>query len=246
MFLFLLLATVSGCKDKAVTPTDELTATIQTAHFIFHYTPGDQIDTARQEAYYNWVVPTLGVSVPQKLECFRYHDRAQLARMTGKQTNGFAEPGTYKYHTIWEWDNHESTHCLVSSLIGLPPALFTEGFAVSLQTDPLSNRLVPMWNMTKLHTLAKQYLQAGSIPSLDALLESVSFHNNFDANITYPVSGSYCQYLVDTKGMVLMKSFMARSSYYDSIAQTKANFLAVYSVTLDSNWQEWLAYLPTQ
>ncbi len=243
--LTLLIALVGSCKDgKTVSPTDELSQTVQTEHFTFHVSPGDQVDTARQEAHYQWLVATLLVTVPQKLECFRYHDRDQIFRLTGRQTNGFAELATYKYHTIWSWDNHESVHCLVTSLIGWPPALFNEGFAVGLQTDPLSNRFTPMWNMIDLHVLAKQYLLEHSIPPLDTMLDSRTFFA-YDPNMTYPVAGSFAEFLVSSRGMTPMKSFIAKASFYDTIQLTRDNFLEVYSEPLDTLWQQWQTFLIT-
>ena len=85
-----------------------------------------------------------------------YRDRAHLRALTGRYTNGFAEPGTTRFHTIWQIDNHEGVHTLVILQIGHPPALFNEGVAVAHQTEPAQSILTPRWNGTDLHVLARQ------------------------------------------------------------------------------------------
>ena len=124
--------------------------------------------------------------------------------MTGRDTNGFAEPGTTRFHTIWQIDNHEGVHTLVILQIGHPPALFNEGVAVgspdragAIDPDPAMERDRP--SRTR-----EAYDAAGRIPPLSSLLRSTDFFG-FDANVMYPCAGSFVRYLIDTFGLAPLK-----------------------------------------
>jgi hypothetical protein len=110
------------------------------------FSAGDGVDTATHEAHYRWLIGALGVDPGVKLQYHKYRDRAHLQRVTGRATNGFAEPGTPRFHTIWPWDNHEGVHALVILTLGHPPALFNEAAAVAHQTNPRAGDTLARWN----------------------------------------------------------------------------------------------------
>lgn len=88
--ILIFCVVVTGCRGKGkpvASPTDELTVTIESEHFIYHMSPGDEVDTTWQEAFYRWVCPALAVAVPERLQYFKYRDRDQIFRLTGRQTN---------------------------------------------------------------------------------------------------------------------------------------------------------------
>lgn len=243
--LVIVVTAISGCDDTSGPeqhPPSPLSQTVESSHFIYHMSVGDEVDTARQEAFYVWITHTLNIIVPRKLEFFKYRDREHLYRLTGRQTNGFADTGTYNFHTIRNWDNHECTHSMVSNLIGLPVALFNEGIAVAHQTDPLNGRFEPFWNMVHIHELSREYQQRGEIPPLDSLLESSSFFS-FEENRIYPLAGSFVRFLIDTPGLEPMKTLIGRSSFLDTKSKVYADFQAVYGAPIDVWWNRWLAFL---
>ena len=139
MFLLMtLLIFFSSCyknDNTSTSPEEELTESMESEHFIYHFSEGDYIDTTWQEQYYDWLNDTLDVELDSNLIYYKYRTREHLKRITGRETNGFAEIGTFKFHTIWEIDNHESVHTIVTQIIGHPVALFNEGIAVDHQTD---------------------------------------------------------------------------------------------------------------
>ena len=221
-----------------------LTQVTSSAHYVFRSAPGDMIDSAWQEQYYEWLVSALQLAPSPPLDYNKYRDRAHLKALTGRDTNGFAEPGTTRFHTIWPTDNHEGVHTLVVLQIGHPPALFNEGVAVAHQTDPARGVLVPRWNGTDLHTLAKTYDASGQLPALSALLRSTSFFD-FDTNITYPCAGSFVRYLIDTHGLAAFKTYLRSATFDDAPATTEARFQSAYGFSLASAWDAWRTWLRT-
>ena len=237
---------LAACGESTTGPSSQgpgasapaLTEITTTAHYVIHAAPGDTGDTTWQEAYYEWLLPALQLQPSPRLDYHKYRDRAHLAALTGRNTNGFAEPRTTRFHTIWPIDDHEGVHTLVILQIGHPPGLFNEGVAVAHQTDPVRGLLRPRWNGTDLDTLARMYDASGQLPPLSSLLSSTDFFR-FDTNITYPCAGSFVRYLIDTHGLGPFKTYLASATFDDAAGVTETRFQTAYGRTLASVWEEW-------
>ena len=237
---------VVSCRNDPASSPEELQTTMESQHFKYFLSEFDQIDTTWQETYYTWLIDTLNVSLNQKLVYHKYENRQHLKEITGRNTNGFAEVGTYDFHTIWPVDNHESVHNIVTLIIGHPPALFNEGIAVAHQAIYSAypdKPFIPGWNGQDFDQLSKEYL-ADSFPTLDELIESKSFFK-FDTNKTYPVAGSFVRYLIDKHGLEKMKAFISKSEFNAKKASTKAHFSDTYDMSINDAWDEWKTHLET-
>jgi hypothetical protein len=162
ILILLFLGMIPSCKkdDLGNSQEDKLTKHISSIHFDYYYSENDKdiIDTTWQEKYYNWLIDTLNLESEIKLEYYKYRDREHLKRVTGRETNGFGEIGTKRFHTIWKVDSHESVHLIVTLLIGHPPAIFNEGIAVAHQADYFKYPdFIPGWNGQDFNKLAKKY-----------------------------------------------------------------------------------------
>jgi hypothetical protein len=231
----------AGCRDTTGADAS-LSETVTTEHYVFHRADGDAVNTTWQESYYDWLVSALALQPTGRLDYYKYRDRAHLRAVTGRITNGFAEPGTTRFHTIWPIDNHEGVHTLVILYMGHPPALFNEGVAVAHQTDPQAGTFSPRWNGQDLHTLAHQFDQSGQLPSLASLVRSTDFFSH-DPNLTYPVAGSFVRYLLDTYGLAAFKTFLAGATFEDAPTVTEARFQAAYNRSLATAWMNWRSSL---
>ncbi len=243
--VFCILALLISCRKNDPAADDALSVHVSGTHYEYYYSASDKdgIDTTWQEAYFAWLVAALDVKVNTKIEFDKYRDRAHLKRMTGRDTNGFSDTSSYRFHTIWKIDNHEGVHTIIIRLIGLPPPLFNEGIAVAFQADYFKYPLfIPEWNGVRLDLLAKTYNQDGKTPSLDNLLGTWSFWN-FDTNITYPVAGSFVRYLIDHYGLAKMKSYISSSKFEDSKDQIHVHFMAAYGMTIETAWNEWQIFI---
>lgn len=244
---FLLSSAIAACdaSTSGPGPNDQLSARIESPTHSYRFSASDVVDTATHEAHYRWLLGALGVDPAVKLEYHKYRDRAHLQRMTGRATNGFAEPGTPRFHTIWPWDNHEGVHALVTLTLGHPPALFNEGVAVAHQTNPRAGDTVARWNGEPVHAIAARLDAAGQLPTLAVLLESPSFFSHAEG-VVYPVAGSWVRYLIDERGMAPFESYLSNASFNASAAQTRSAFLTAYGVTLDAEWERWREFLDAQ
>jgi hypothetical protein len=235
---------IAGCRGDSLDPEDALSARHESAHYVYLHAADDAVNSAMQEQYHEWLVDQLDVELDEKLEYRKYRDRAHMRAVTGRNTNGFADPGTVRFHTIWPFDNHESVHSVVTMHIGHPPALFNEGIAVAHQALFSGNQFVLRWNGRHPDDIAAEQLRAGQLPALDQVLESPRFFDR-DEVVMYPIAGSFVRYLIAEHGLSPLKAYFGNSAFTHSAAQTRTAFLAAYGMTVDDAWAAWRASLAT-
>jgi hypothetical protein len=238
-----IFAAAWSCNDSPPTgPAVPLSETLETASIVFHYSRGDRVEAEREQAFHDWAVAELGLPLPGKITFNKYLSRSHMGDHTGAfNTNGYANPSTLSLHTIWPFDNHEPVH-LYTSRFGRPVALLNEGIAVSFQTDPAANDLVPKWNNERLHQAARRFRDSGLFVPLDRLLETQAFLQA-PSNVRYPESGSFVLFLRESRGLERLKELFAMGNENDSSARLRESFQRVYGVSLEAIERDWLSML---
>ncbi|MDP2481364.1 MAG: hypothetical protein Q8W51_05320 [Candidatus Palauibacterales bacterium] len=230
----------AACSSPS-TPLDELSQSLTTEHFVFHYSEGDHVDAAWQEAYHAWLLDRLGVQLSGRIDYYKYRDRAQKLKLMGVDGNAIAMPELMQVHTIFPRDNHETVHVLVNLLWGRAPALFGEGIAVAFQSDPVAGDTVPRWNTRPLDDIARDAWTAGTVPALDDLILNDSFRT-YAEGLTYPLAGSFVHYLLEWRGVAPLRSFFEAFGAGDA-GGVRDHFRAAYGEELDMVWDDWRAQL---
>jgi len=239
---------LSGCGDAAAGPAapdpgaEELTVRVEGARGVYRMAPGDSVDVPFQEAYYAWLQERLGVPATRPFEYFKYRSRAHMRAVTGRETNGWAERGGYRLHSIWPIDNHEAVHALISGELGLAPPLLNEGAAVAHQTFPHWGIFEARWSGTPLDELAARYRREGRIPALGDLLRGPDFFRH-DTGLTYPMAGSFVKSVIERHGYADLRAFFRASAFEDAPDRFRANFRDAFGEELDEAWEVWLARL---
>src|SRR5262245_34012188 len=235
----------AGCgSGSPIAPsgTNGLTETIARPGITFHCSSADSVQADWQEQYDAWLMGVLDVHPTQTITYNKYRNRTHMGEVIGvSNTNGFAEPSTFTIHTIWPTDNHEVVH-LYSSTFGSPVALFNEGFAVAHSTNPPNGDFVAKWSGTPVHDLARQFRASGRLIALDSLAETNGFRG-FDPNVTYPESGSFMRFLIDTYGLDRVKRLFAAGTPNDTRDVSGRAFVSVYGMTLADAERAWWASL---
>jgi hypothetical protein len=232
----------AACSD-ATSPDSVLTRQLQSEHYVFHLSGSDWVDTTWQEAYHDWLLQTLAVGPDRKIDYYKYVDRAQKKSAMGVDGNGIAYPEKWQLHTIWSTDNHEVVHVVVGTMIGMPVPLFTEGMAVAHQVNPVKNDYVPRWGSRAINDIARELWQNGTMPPLADLVQSENRFRSYPESTTYPLSGSFVRYLIDSRGLARMKQFIGASRFNDAANSSLAKFKSAYGEDLEAVWQEWRAAL---
>lgn len=243
-----LILWLLGCDSRSPTEPDpndilnELTSKIETDHFVFHFAPGDTVDPERQEAHYRWATARLGIGLPQKLEFFKYRDRAHIQRLTGRNANGWAAPETYAVHSILPYNPHEAVH-VYSSLVGRPSDFFNEGIAVALSTDPMTGDYEPTYDgVTPVHSWARDQLRMDALLPLADVVSTSDFRS-IDEWTGYQEAGSFLQFLDQRYGFDLLLSYFAHGGRNDSRESIRADFLATYGFSLEEGDRRWREFL---
>ena len=205
---------------------------------------GDTIDVSRQEAFNAWALERLAVTPPQKVEFRKYLSRDAMGRYTGNaNTNGFAEPSLWRFHTIWPWDNHEVVH-VFTAMIGRPSDFFNEGIAVSFQTDPSRGDFTVRFNSQQVHDACRAYLQAGTLPQpVSAYVTTSAFRGIQDSVMSYRFAGSFVLHMTERFGLAAVLRFFQTTNREESIATIRGRVQSVFGVTLEEIEGSWLAML---
>jgi hypothetical protein len=238
--LILACAAVGACGSPSA-PKNPLSQTLQTEHFVFHYSEEDQVDATWQEAYHAWLLDQLGVQLSSRIDYYKYRDRAQKLTLTGTDGNGIAYPELLEVHTIFPRDNHETVHVVVGVVWGRAPALFGEGIAVAFETDPVAGDLVPRWSSRPVDDIAREAWTAGTTPALDELILNSSFRS-YPEDLTYPLAGSFVHYLLESRGVAPLQGFFG-SFGPDDAGKVREYFRSAYGEELDAVWDAWHAQL---
>jgi hypothetical protein len=239
-----LIAACGGSPSGPSSGATSLPLVHETAAMRYYHEPGDTIDYERQETFNAWAVDRLGITLPQKVEYRKYFSRTAMGRYTGNaNTNGFAEPALWRFHTIWPFDNHEVVH-VYTALLGRPSDFFNEGIAVSFQTDPARGDFTVRFNGQQVHEACRAYLQAGALPlPVSRYVTTAGFRGISDSVLSYRMAGSFVLHLTERFGLAAVLRFFQTTNREESADAIQARIRAVFGVTLEDVEASWLAML---
>jgi hypothetical protein len=245
-----LAVAAARCGESAgpTTPSQPpLPVANESPSFRYHYDVGDRVDSDWQESYHAWATARLGVSLPQKIDYFKYQSRQAMGERTGNyNTNGFAEPSRFEIHTLWPTDNHEVVH-VYTALIGRPSDFFNEGIAVAFQTNPAAGDFESVFNGQQVHSACSQYLQTGAlVVPLARVVSTTDFRALSDQVLSYREAGSFVRFTIDRYGIERVLQFFRASSRTDTVATIQVRFQAAVGVSLETVESEWTALLRNQ
>ena len=250
-WLSILALAVAAARCGSASPTTPtqppLPVANESASFRYHYVAGDRVDADWQETFHAWATARLGVSLPQKIEYYKYQSRQAMGERTGNyNTNGFAEPSRFEIHTLWPTDNHEVVH-IYTALVGRPSDFFNEGIAVAFQTNPAAGDFESVFNGQQVHSACAQYLQAGTlVVPLDRVVSTTDFRAVSDQVLSYREAGSFVRFTIDRYGIERVLQFFRLSSPTDGLTVIKERFLTALGVSLEAAEAEWTAMLRNQ
>ena len=236
-----------GCGESPTAPaptTSSLPLASETARMRYYYEPVDTIDVPRQEAFNAWAIERLDILLPQKVEYRKYLSRQEMARYTGNgNTNGFAEPSLWRFHTIWPFDNHEVVH-VYTAILGRPSDFFNEGIAVSFQTDPARDDFTVRFNGQQVHEACRGYLQAGTLPlPLNRYVTTSGFRSIADQVLSYRMAGSFVLHLTERFGLPDVLRFFQTNNRDETLDAIRTRFRNVFGASLEDAESSWLAVL---
>lgn len=170
----------------------------QTEHFVFYTRDNRNVDAEKSERYLRKVSLLLGQRVSGRTDYYRYSTPEQVAVATGTYAAGVTFARLRQIHSIEPFHAHEIVH-LVAGQLGNPGAFFEEGLAVALGNEG-------KWYGKNVDALAKPAAKAAKISTLVASFERM------DAQLAYPVAGSFVASLIKVHGIAKVASFFRACS----------------------------------
>lgn len=246
LVISLLAPAACGSSNSPLAPSrPSLPLASASAHYEYHYAPGDGVDAGWQERYHEWATARLGVQPSRTIAYYKYQSRQDMGDHTGKyDTNGYADVARFEVHVLEPTDNHEVVHLLMST-IGESSALFSEGVAVAFQTDPANGVFESRFNGEEVHDAARRYLNSGAlVVPLDRIIETEGFRGIADSVLSYREAGSFVRFLIDRYGLDRFLAF-----YRSGVRPTdrkdviKTRFRATIGVGFDEAEAAWLDML---
>jgi hypothetical protein len=243
----LAAAAVVACGDgqNSTGPSSthrSLSQRIETADITFHFAEGDSVNLEYQQAFHEWAVRYLGISMPQRLRYYKYLDNSHMRELTGQPYGSWADVERYAIHSVELQQGHEAMH-VYSYVIGWPSDFFTEGIAVALDLDPFTGEEVPFFG-APVHTLCRNWLEEGSLYPLRDIVANDGFWGSSRRwTQTYPQAGSFTQFLIAEFGLETLKSLFRAVDDYDSRETILSAFESVYGTPLEEAERCWHAFL---
>ena len=240
----LAAAAVSACGDES-SPTDTetrrlLSQRIDTDDISFYMAEGDSVNADYQQAFHEWAVPYLGISMPQRLRYFKYFNNAHTTELTGQPYGSWADVEGYAVHSVELQQGHEAIHCY-SRVIGWPTDFFTEGIAVALDLNPYTGEDIEFFG-APIHDLCRNWLAEGTLYPLSGMLDEAGFWTGRWSQ-SYPQAGSFVRFLIAEHGLEVFKE-MFRAVDDDASTETVLNaFENVYGMPLDEAERLWHDFL---
>lgn len=248
----IVLSLVSSCfiacegdknRDDPQEILSPLTETFETADIVFHFRPGDPVNTPWQQAFHEWATNLLAVSPSVKVQYYKYRTKAEVHEYSGANYRSWADISTFSIHTVDPQHGHEAIH-LYTSLIGWPSDYFLEGLAVGLNLDPFTGTGPFYVNITdhNAHFLSRQYLLQGDLIPIKNILESNNFWNYPEVE-TYPQAGSFVNFLFGEYGIDNLRILISGIDHNDSQQSISDVFETTYGFPLSEAEQLWHGFL---
>jgi hypothetical protein len=246
LIVMVVAASAGGCDGGPASPSPAPTLPLvnQTGSMRYYHEAGDTIDIERQEAFNAWALGRLGVQPPQPVEYRKYVSREAMGRYTGNaNTNGFAEPERWRFHTIWPFDNHEVVH-VYTAMIGRPTDFFNEGIAVSFQVDPARADFTVRFNGQQVHEACRDYLIAGTLPApLTRYVTTEGFRSIQDSVLSYRMAGSLVLYLTERFGLPAVLDFLRGATRSDPLGTVESRMQGAFGLSVGQAEADWLERL---
>lgn len=228
-----------GSPTTPSTTTTPLSVRLETADITFHLAAGDTVNADYQQAFHEWGTSYLGVTLPQRLQYYKYLDNGHATALSG-QPGSWADIENYSIHSVEQQQGHEAIH-VYSYVIGWPSDYFTEGIAVALDVNPYTGAEVGAFG-GPVHFLCRDWLERGELYPIRDILHSDDFRAGGWTD-TYPQAGSFVKFLIDEYGLSRMKSIFRAVDEYDSTQSIMSSFESIYGFSLEEAERRWHRFL---
>ncbi len=214
----------------------QLTERIESEHFVFYLKADDSISVDRQEAFHQWAVDYLDISLPKKIDYYKF-SFGDMRAAVGRRATGRGFPQEYALATVHGWHPHEAMHIYTFALCGHATVrLYDEGMAVAHEFDPLNGSWVSHWDLWSgrgsyiYAETVREHRAAGRLYAIEEVLESRAFD---EAR----------RKAASTFGIDRMKQAICSVTEADTRETIMREFEEVFGISIRNAEKAWFAYL---
>jgi len=236
--------------------TARLTYRWEGKHFIVHMEPGDSVDVVRMEAYHSWAASYLGITLPKKIDYYKFRTVDDLEEAFGRRPGGVAFPEATALATWMPWHNHEAFHIYLYLFRGEKPTtrFFDEGMVVAHEFDPLNHDWVARQTRREPHYAhlerVLEYRTNGFLYPVESIMESAAFNAAMESEalagtglVSYSQAGMFVAFLIEKYGLEKMREVMVAVGYSDSLHTIRIHFQQLFGLSIQDAEAAWLAWL---
>jgi len=205
----------------------------------FHHLEGDSLPAEAMdfnERALEGFARLFGVAPKGPIQYYKYPDNETKGALTGRPGNAHAVPERLEVHTIHARDNHEVVHVLMHAVNPEPNVLLGEGLAVGISGK---------WQGAPLDEYVRKMRAEGRYVPLREIAEGKAFRA-LDDHVTYPESGGFAKYLLETFGVEAVKKVYAETRAGDSADEVEARFKGSIGEPLSKLEERWLRKLEAE
>jgi len=232
--------------SRDVPTTAPLDQRMETEHFIFYFARGDRIEDRHKrelEIHYMGLEKNFGVSIPGKIEYYKYYSGEHKKFHTETDGDGLAvcKPAN-DIHSIYPNNIHEMTH-IFAAYLGNPNAFLLEGTATAF--PGFYTLGYPRYGYKRprsLHKRVKQMRKRGTFIPLEDLLDNDTFWK-YATDRSYGPAGSFVRFLIDRYGIEKFRTLYSTVRYDISVQDFKRTFMQIYEMEFSKVSEQWLKFI---
>jgi hypothetical protein len=213
---------------QAASPLPGFARVGETQNFVFYSRDGQKVDAEKTQKLFEKVARLLGSAPEGQANYYRYQYPEQVAVATGILASGVTLPESGEIHSAQSYHPHEIVHRVAAALGGDPGRFFQEGLAVALGDGGV-------WKGLAVRDIARRLVSGAT--DTQKLIDGFA---NLDADVAYPLAGSFVEFLLKTHGALAVGRFFAGCTKSEN---RDAAFARVFGINLETASHEWVSSL---
>jgi hypothetical protein len=209
----------------------------ETEHFVIYYQserePDIRLLAAAHEFHLRSVLNTFALPGTERIRSYVYPSADSKRRLMGAGNTEITKPWNREVHIARQSVNgtlrHELVH-IVAAPFGAPV------LHASLSTglvEGLAMAVDGRWGYRTLHQYAAAMRAAGVAPDIRTLMTITGFASR-SSSVSYVLAGSFCRFLIDTRGIQPLLSVYGSGTYEEAFLQPLPVLIASWERFLDS------------
>ncbi|MFW5992097.1 MAG: hypothetical protein ACOCQN_02790 [Halanaerobiaceae bacterium] len=268
-FIFIMIMMFSiiltGCSKQLKIPAGQWVKVDESEHFVYYSYEDNEYDIQevnsalkRLENFCEEIV----IPAEDKIKYYKFRDKEQMKRLTGRSVTGKAFIGSNIVHSIYYSDAHEVAHIITTSHLEAPENtrvnisnFWLEGIAMYYTwpryyygEEAEIQSSIGVMEGESVHNHAKKRLEQNELPDVKQFIYRNQEFDDLNNVTSYTAAGSFVTYLLgraqsDPEVIEKYLDFFAEVVKCNSESEVLTVFANVFNKDFDLVVEEWKEYL---